>query len=283
MAQQTDYLKIILASNANLAFIGLMVFLSLVFNWGYLFLLLAAELGLFVLSQVGLVQRWIDTKEEERRRKQLEQAERSLVASLPVQYRQDYEGVAHLCEEIEKRANELMLETMSSDAAASVVISGIVDKLSSFRSEYVRILKAHSLLSTRNYQSVRKRLEADIAKAEQEIQKESSQQVKATMMQNLNILRQRSSKSQQLEELVRLLEIKIQIVRNSLRLIQDELYSMTNVRSISEIVDGMLVNLQLNEEFRNYYNDALNLDFESENLVLEPDWDQLIKRQKVVE
>ncbi|MCS6885192.1 MAG: hypothetical protein RMM17_13785 [Acidobacteriota bacterium] len=283
MAQQTDYLKIILASNANLAFIGLMVFLSLVFNWGYLFLLLAAELGLFVLSQVGLVQRWIDTKEEERRRKQLEQAERSLVASLPVQYRQDYEGVAHLCEEIEKRANELMLETMSSDAAASVVISGIVDKLSSFRSEYVRILKAHSLLSTRNYQSVRKRLEADIAKAEQEIQKESSQQVKATMMQNLKILRQRSSKSQQLEELVRLLEIKIQIVRNSLRLIQDELYSMTNVRSISEIVDGMLVNLQLNEEFRNYYNDALNLDFESENLVLEPDWDQLIKRQKVVE
>lgn len=278
--RETNYIKALFTGNLNMAFIGVMVFLSLVFNWGFLFLLLAGELGLLILSQAGFVQRWLDENAEKQWRKQLEQAERKIVESLAPGYQQDYQRVRHLCEEIEKRAAEMI-----SGNTSHILISGIVEKLSSFRTEYARILRAHSLLANRNYKEMQKRLDSETARVEREIEREKSAQVRATLMQNLKILRQRSSKLHQLDELVRLLEARIQVVRNSLQLIQDEVYSLTNVHSISEIVDGMLINLELSDEYRAYYNDVLNTDLSMENDVmkLEPEFppQQQVHRPKV--
>lgn len=261
-----------------MTFIGVMVFLSLVFNWGFLFLLLAGELGLLILSQTGFVQRWLDKNAEKEWRKQLEQAERKIVESLAPGYQQDYQRVRHLCEEIEKRAAEMI-----SGNTSHMLIGGIVEKLSSFRTEYARILRAHSLLANRNYKEMQQRIDSETIKVEREIEREKSAQVRATLMQNLKILRQRSNKLHQLDELVRLLEARIQVVRNSLQLIQDEVYSLTNVRSISDIVDGMLINLQLSEEYRAYYDDVLNTDLNFETMSLEPEFNpqQEMYRPKV--
>jgi len=82
--------------------------------------------------------------------------------------------------------------------------------------------------------------------------------VRAVLEQNLKVLRQRGAKARQINELVRVIEARLQVVRNSLQLIQDEVYSMTDVRGINNIVDELLINLEINEEFRSYYNDMLD-------------------------
>ena len=137
-------------------------------------------------------------------------------------------------------------------------MEGLIEKLSSFRLEYIRMLRAHYLLANRNYKDMQRRLEVEIKRTEDMVNAEQSPQVRATLGQNLKILRQRFSKLKQLDELVRLLEARLQVVRNSLQLIQDEVYTLTDVRGISEMVDSLLINLELSDEFRSYYNDVLS-------------------------
>jgi hypothetical protein len=62
---------------------------------------------------------------------------------------------------------------------------------------------------------------------------------------------------------VRLLEARLQVVRNSLSLIQDEVYSFTNVAGISDLVDNLLTNLSISDEFRSTYEDVLITETDS--------------------
>ena len=55
--RDVNYLKMLFQSNTNLVFIGVMVFATLVFNSGFLFLLVAGELGLVMLSQLSITQK----------------------------------------------------------------------------------------------------------------------------------------------------------------------------------------------------------------------------------
>lgn len=157
------------------------------------------------------------------------------------------------------------------------MIDDLSGKLGSFRSEYVKMLRAHFILSTKNFKSIKSRVDDDIRRLENNIGKEHSLQVRATLEQNLKILQQRSNKLVQLGDLVRLLEARLQVVRNSLQLIQDEVYSLTNVRGISEMVSGLLTNLELSEEFRSYYDDVLSEKSfsaleQNNDLALEPEF-----------
>jgi hypothetical protein len=120
------------------------------------------------------------------------------------------------------------------------------------------MLRAHSLLANRNYKQMQRWLDEESKRMEKAASAELSEQVRATLMQNLKVLRQRAAKVQQLDELVRVIEARLQVVRNSLQLIQDEVYSMTDVRGINNIVDELLVNLEINDEFRSFYNDTLS-------------------------
>lgn len=249
---QVKYLKALYGSNANLVFIGLMIFLSLVINPAMLFFLVAGELGLFMVGQLGFVQKMLRSGfEREAKLLQLEK-ENQLAITLPSSYQHDFQTLKNLCQEIEKRANE-----QQNDKTAIVTVGGLVEKLDHFRFEYVQMLKAHSMLANRNYKQLQNLVEKEIKKAEESLCKEESGQVRIAIEQNLKILRQRLNKTKQLEDLVRLIEARLQVVRNSLQLVQDELYSMTTVRGISEMVDGLLVNMELTEEFRNSYDELL--------------------------
>src|SRR5262245_59766841 len=144
--EEINYTKEVLASNPNLAFVGVMFFLMLVVNfWGFLPLLLAGEIGALFVAQHPRVQRIIRARKNKDRRIEVEEAETVIVKSLPGNYQNDYYSLRRLCDEIERRSNEL------GDASASGLLSGVIEKLSAFRSDYARMLRAHYLLSTRNY------------------------------------------------------------------------------------------------------------------------------------
>jgi hypothetical protein len=119
------------------------------------------------------------------------------------------------------------------------------------------MLRAHHLLSTRNYHNLQIMLSSDISRSEKGVQKEGSEQVRQALSQNLNILKKRLAKLEKLDELVRLLEARLQVIRNSLSLIQDEVYTFTNVAGISDLVDNLLTNLSISDEFRSTYEDVL--------------------------
>jgi hypothetical protein len=193
-------------------------------------------LGVFILSQTSFVQKIMLAQAEREWRQEQERAEFNIASSLSDSYKADFHKVRQLCEEIEKRAGEHV-----ENKTSGVVVEGLIEKLSSFRLEYIRMLRAHFLLANRNYKEMQRRLDTEIKRTEEIFNSEKSQQVRATVGQNLKILRQRSAKLHQLDELVRLLEARLQVVRNSLQLIQDEVYSLTNVHGISEMVDSLLI------------------------------------------
>jgi hypothetical protein len=122
------------------------------------------------------------------------------------------------------------------------------------------MLRAHYLLSTRNYHNIEMGLSGEISRVEKDAAKESSPQVRRALEQNLNVLKQRLMRIRKLAELVRLLEARLQVIRNSLGLVQDEVYTFTDVAGISGLVDNLLTNLRVSEEFRTAYEDVLSAE-----------------------
>lgn len=253
--EEINYTKEVLASNPNLTFVGVMFFLMLVVNfWGFLPLLLAGEIGALFVAQNPRVQRIIRARKNKDRRIEFEEAETSIIKSLPNNYQNDYHSLRRLCDEIERRSNDL------GDASASGLLSGVIEKLSAFRYDYARMLRAHHLLSTRNYRNIESGLSNEISSVEKSVAREKAPQVRHALEQNLNLLKQRLARVRKLDELVRLLEARLQVIRNSLGLIQDEVYTFTDVAGISGLVDNLLTNLRLSEEFRSAYEDVLNAE-----------------------
>jgi hypothetical protein len=252
--EKINYVKEVLKSDVNLAFVGIMICLALVFNWGFLLLLPVGQIIATFLAQLELVQRRIRSRMNLEDKTKIQADLTKIVQSLPPKYQSDFNSVRGLCEEIERRSAEL-------DASGSnTMLSKIVEKLSGFQYEYARMLRAHKLLSTRNYRSLQDMLGQEISRAEQAVQNEASGQVRQALAQNLNILKQRLARIRKLEELVRLLEARLQVIKNSLGLIQDEVYTFTDVTSISGLVDNLLINLSISDEFRSAYEDILNIE-----------------------
>ena len=254
-----NYTKEVLSSNLNLIFIGVMVFLMLVVNFfGFLPLLIAGEIGALFIAQMPRVQRLIRSRLNQDKKIEVEDQENTIIKALPTHYQSDFASVKRLCEEIERRTSEV-----SSDLGGkgnSVMLTGIVEKLSAFRFDYARMLRAHHLLSNRNYRNIAAGLETEIKRAENAIEREKSQQIKNALAQNLHILKQRLARISKLDELVRLLEVRLQVVRNSLSLIQDEVYTFTDVAGISGLVDNLLTNLSISDEFRTAYEEVLHAE-----------------------
>ena len=249
---EINYVKEILKSDFNLSFVGVMAFLMMVINFpGFLALLAAGEIGALFIAQDSRVQRIIRSRKNKDQKLETEDSEKSIVAALPVTYQNDFLSVRNLCDEIERRSSELEGE------GSNALLSGVTEKLSAFRFEYARMLRAHHLLSTRNYRNLQNMLSSEISRAEKAVEKEASEQVRQALFQNLNILKKRLAKIANLDELVRLLEARLQVIRNSLSLIQDEVYTFTDVAGISDLVDNLLTNLSISDEFRSTYEDVL--------------------------
>jgi len=251
--EEINYTKEVISSNLNLVFIGVMFFMMLVFNfWGFLPLLLAGEIGALFIAQNPRVQRIIRARMNRNQQIKAEEAETVIINSLPGDYQAEYHSLRRLSDEIEKRSTEM------GDAGASALLSGVIEKLSAFRYDYARMLRAHYLLSSRNYRNIETALSQDISRFEKSVERESSPQVRHALTQNLNVLKQRMARIRKLDELVRLLEARLQVIRNSLGLINDEVYTFTDVAGISGVVDNLLTNLRVSEEFRTAYEDVLN-------------------------
>lgn len=261
---EINYTKEVLSSNLNLIFIGIMVFLMFVSSWGFFPLLLAGEIGALFIAQMPRVQRLIRSRLNKDKKIEIEDAENTLVKALPMHYQNDFASVKRLCEEIERRTTEIGQDL--GGKGNNVMLTGIVEKLSAFRFDYARMLRAHHLLSNRNYRNIATGLETEIKRAETAVEREQSQQVKNALAQNLHILKQRLARISKLDELVRLLEIRLQVVRNSLSLIQDEVYTFTDVAGISGLVDNLLTNLSISDEFRTAYEEVLNTEDVSHGL-----------------
>lgn len=256
---EINYTKEILKSEINYGFIGVMAFLMMVVNfWGFLPLLVAGQIGAIFIAQNPRVQRIIRARKNKDKTVEILNAEETIVRSLPENYQNDFFSLRRLSEEIEKRAGELSGEV--GGAGVNVLLSGVTEKLSAFRFDYARMLRAHHLLSTRNYRNIESALGKEITQAERLIEREKSQQVRHALAQNLNVLKQRLSRIRKLDELVRLLEARLQVIRNSLGLVQDEVYTFTDVASISGLVDNLLSNLNVSDEFRTTYEDILSTE-----------------------
>jgi hypothetical protein len=251
-AYKIDDLKKIYQSLPNLVFVGVMLFITLAFHPAFLFLMLGGELALLLISGTAPVQKLLEARRERERLEEQQRIESQILAAVPDNYKTEFRALDELCQEIEKRASEA-----EPDTGAGALMKGVVDKLSGFRLEYLRMLRAHFLLANRNYKEIESDLQDQCKRIEAKSKLETSQAVRQALDQNLTLLNQRLAKVKQLEELVRLIEARLQTVNSSLQLIRDEVDSMTDVRGISGAVDDLLVHLEMNDELRSFYDETV--------------------------
>jgi hypothetical protein len=255
MREEPNYVKEVLKSQWNLAFIGIM-FLLMVFSGFFLAfgaLMLAGEIFALIIAQLPQIQHYYRLKAQIEGQENLKEKSQEIAKGLPPQYQQDFQTVEQLCDEIESKFE-------NSDATGNIFLKDLINKLGSFRFEYARMLNAHFLTANRDVNRLSTRLQAELQNNVNIFQNEKSPKVKEVLQQNIRILKQRLQKALQMGDLQRLLEARLAVVKNSLSLLQDEVYSTTNPEDMSSAVNNLLLTLNIDEELKATYEDVLNDD-----------------------
>jgi hypothetical protein len=253
--EEPNYVKEVLKSQWNLAFIGIM-FLLMVFSGFFLAfgsLMLAGEIFALIIAQLPAVQHYYRLKLQIEGQENLKEKSQEIAKGLPTQYQQDFVTVEQLCDEIESKFE-------NSDASSNIFLKDLINKLGSFRFEYARMLQAHFLTANRDVNRLSTRLQSELQNNVNLFQNEKSAKVKEVLQQNIRILKQRLQKALQMSDLQRLLEARLAVVKNSLSLLQDEVYSTTNPEDMSSAVNNLLLTLNIDEELKATYEDVLNDD-----------------------
>jgi hypothetical protein len=256
MAQtEPNYVKEVLKSQWNLAFIGIM-FLLMVFSGFFLAfgaLFLAGEIFALIIAQLPQVQHYYRLKQQIDGQENLAEKSRELAQKLPPQYNQDFLSVEQICNDIESKFQ-------GSDASDNFLLRDLITKLGSFRFEYARMLNGHFLTSTKDVNRLTNRLQSELQNNVNLLQSEKNAKVQEALKQNARILKQRLTRALQMSDLQRLLEARLAVVKNSLNLLHDEVTTTGNPEDMSSAVNNLLLTLDIDEELKATYEDVLNDD-----------------------
>jgi hypothetical protein len=256
MAQtEPNYVKEVLKSQWNLAFIGIM-FLLMVFSGFFLAfgaLFLAGEIFALIIAQLPQVQHYYRLKQQIDGQENLAEKSRELAQKLPPQYNQDFLSVEQICNDIESKFQ-------GSDASDNFLLRDLITKLGSFRFEYARMLNGHFLTSTKDVNRLTSRLQSELQNNVNLLQNEKNAKVQEALKQNARILKQRLTRALQMSDLQRLLEARLAVVKNSLNLLHDEVTTTGNPEDMSSAVNNLLLTLDIDEELKATYEDVLNDD-----------------------
>jgi hypothetical protein len=256
MAQEEpNYVKEVLKSQWNLAFIGIM-FLLMVFSGFFLAfgaLFLAGEIFALIIAQLPQVQHYYRLRQQIDGQENLAEKSRELAQKLPPQYSQDFLSVEQICNDIESKFQ-------GSDASDNFLLRDLITKLGSFRFEYARMLNGHFLTSTKDVNRLTNRLQSELQNNVNLLQNEKNAKVQEALKQNARILKQRLTRALQMSDLQRLLEARLAVVKNSLNLLHDEVTTTGNPEDMSSAVNNLLLTLDIDEELKATYEDVLNDD-----------------------
>jgi hypothetical protein len=256
MQQEPNYVKEVLTSQWNLAFVGIMLFLMLVVNFlGFGALLLAGEIFAIILAQIEPIQRYFRLQQQIEGQENLSEKSFEIAAKLSPQYKQDFDSVDEICIDIEKKFQ-------ASDASNNFLLKDLITKLGSFRYEYARMLNAHYLTSGKDVNRLTNRLQSELQNNVNLLQAEKNSKIQEALKQNARILKQRLTRALQMSDLQRLLEARLAVVKNSLNLLHDEVTSTGNPEDMSSAVNNLLMTLDIDEELKATYEDVLNDDIE---------------------
>jgi hypothetical protein len=248
---EPNYVKEILLSQWNLGFIGVMFLLMVIVNFiGFGALLLGGEIAALLLAQVPAVQHYLRLRAQIDDKENIKLKEHEIVESLPQNYQSDFESVQKLCDEIEQRWK-------MQGNSGNFLMSDLVGKLGTFRFEYARMLQAHHLSANRNVANLTQRLQSELQTNEVALQNEKSPKIREVLSQNVRIIKQRLQRTLQLGDLLRLLAARLSVVKNSLNLLHDEVYTVADPENVSSQVDNLLLTLNIDEELKATYEDVL--------------------------
>jgi hypothetical protein len=262
--QEPNYVKEVLTSQWNLAFIGVMFLLMVIVNFiGFGALLVAGEVAAVLLAQHPLVQRWIKFRSQITGQENLAKKEKELVIGLPPNYQQDFATVEKLCQEIQQK-----WQSDANLASDNYLLKDLIDKLGSFRYEYARMLQAYYTTANRDINGLTTRLQRELQSNEASLENEKSAKVRDVLAQNVRIIKQRLQRTMQLNDLLRLLSARLAVVKNSLSLLQDEIFTVSNPENVSSAVDNLLLTLNIDDELKATYEDVLSSKTEVPNPIV---------------
>lgn len=259
--QEPNYVKEVLSSQWNLAFIGVMFLLMVIINFiGFGALLVAGEVAAVLIAQHPLVQHWIKFRSQIAGQENLAKKEKDLILGLPPNYQQDFATVEQLCQEIQQKWQSDA--TLAND---NYLLKDLIDKLGSFRYEYARMLQAYYTTANRDINGLTTRLQRELQSNETAFENEKSSKVRDVLAQNVRIIKQRLQRTSQLNDLLRLLSARLSVVKNSLSLLQDEIFTVSNPENVSSAVDNLLLTLNIDDELKATYEEVLSNKTEAPN------------------
>lgn len=250
--KEPNYVGEVLSSQWNLAFVGIMILLMLTVNLiGFGALLVAGEILLILLAQLEPVKHYIRLKKQIENQENLKQKESEIVKNLPSQYQRDFQSVKQICDDIEEK-------WQASDQTDNYLFKDLIGKLGSFRNEYAKMLQAYYFTANRDVSGLNVKLQRELDNNETALKNERNPKVREVIDQNVRIIKQRLQKTGQMNDLLRLLGVRLSVVKNSLSLLHDEVNTVANPENMSSAIDNLLLTLDIDDELKATYDEVLS-------------------------
>ena len=220
----------------SLAGLGAMGF----FIPGLWYLTVAAELA--YLATVPSNERFQRLVRSEANRATLEEVasrDRDMMSKLAQRDKRRYLGLVEITEKIRAVAGTV-------DYSSRILVEQDIDKLDYLLRTFLRMLTALTRQREHLASVDKEQIRRDIRRLEKEMDT-AKPRIKAVKQRNAEILRQRMSRLDRVEEDQELIIANLDTIEATLKLIRDNVVSLNNPEGISDQIDSVVINMQENE------------------------------------
>lgn len=237
--EEIDYLSAAFWNQYNIITLSGVAAVGL-FVPGLWYLMMAGEL--LYLATVPSNERFQRMVRSEANRESLEQSTnrtKEMLSKLPQRDKRRYLALVEICEKIRAVAQTV-------DYSSRIIVEQDIDKLDYLLRNFLRMLTALNRQKGHLASVDKDEIKRDMRRLEKEMN-DASPRLKAIKKRNIEILKQRISRLDRVEEDQELIVANLDTIEATLKLIRDNVVSLNNPESISGQIDSVVVNMQENE------------------------------------
>lgn len=235
-----DYAREALTHNLNYLLIGLFVILMILTStfWGWFIFLGIAEAGVWMLSFTDIVRRYLYFQNCLLTKEGMLQEEDRIYNSINNPHKKELQGIRDLCGRIEAELSRSVRRTSTS----------LLEKMIEVRYKFAKLIELHYVLSqTSEDNTTTAGLKNAIAENKTLLERETNSKVRSTISVTIDIQKKRLERLQALSGRVRDTEARLNLLKNSLELLFDDMRSSGDSDDTESMVDGLVASLDLGE------------------------------------
>lgn len=236
----TQYAKEALTHSLNYVLIAVFILLMVLTGTfaGWFMLLCVAEVIVWMLSYTEPVRRYLYLQNCLLTKEGMLEAEERVYSNIGSKHKEELQSIRDLCARIEDRLSQSRRRTSTS----------LMEKMVEVRYKFSKLIELHYLLSqtsdeTRNMNS----LKTAISENENRFNRETDYRVRATIKTTIDIQKKRLERLKMLGARLRDTEARLNLLKNSLELVFDDVRTSGDSDDTEIMVDGLVASLDLGD------------------------------------